>query len=80
MPTYTRKQFLNLGAVLAGGAAAVRLPAAAAQEPAGAPLRADLAVVDARVYTVDDALPRAEAFAVRGAGSSPWAAPTTCGT
>ena len=35
MATYTRKQFLNLGAVLAGGAGAARLPVAAAQEPAG---------------------------------------------
>ena len=66
MSTYTRKEFLNLGAVLAGGAAAARLPIAAAQEPAGEALRADLAVIDARVYTVDDVLPRAEAFAVRG--------------
>ena len=52
--------------MLAGGAAAARLPIAAAQEPAGEALRADLAVINARVYTVDDALPRAEAFAVRG--------------
>ncbi|MDE2905178.1 MAG: amidohydrolase [Acidobacteriota bacterium] len=66
MSTYTRKEFLNLGAVLAGGAAAARLPIVAAQEPAGEALRADLAVIDAQVYTVDDALPRAEAFAVRG--------------
>ena len=55
MPTYTRKQFLGLGAVLAGGTVAARLPIAAAQEPAGEALRADLAVIDARVYTVDDA-------------------------
>ena len=65
MATYTRKQFLNLGAVLAGGAAAARLPAAAAQEPDAAEGAPELAVVNARVYTVDDALPRAEAFAVR---------------
>ena len=45
MSTYTRKEFLNLGAVLAGGAAAARLPIAAAQEPAGEALRADLAVI-----------------------------------
>ena len=67
MPTYTRKEFLGLGAVLAGGAGVARLPVAAAQEPsAGGAGPADLAVVNARVYTVDDALPRAEAFAVRG--------------
>ncbi|MCY3845811.1 MAG: amidohydrolase family protein, partial [Acidobacteria bacterium] len=66
MPTYTRKEFLGLGAVLAGGVGVARLPVAAAQEPAGGAGPADLAVVNARVYTVDDAQPRAQAFAVRG--------------
>ena len=66
MATYTRKEFLGLGAVLAGGAAAARLPIAAAQEPAREPGRPDLVVINARVYTIDDVLPRAEAFAVRG--------------
>ncbi len=66
MATYTRKEFLGLSAVLAGGAGLARLPVAAAQEPAGAAGPADLAVINARVYTVDDALPRAQAFAVRG--------------
>ena len=66
MATYTRKEFLGLSAVLAGGAGAAKLPVAAAQEPAAAEGPPDLAVVNARVYTVDDALPRAEAFAVRG--------------
>ena len=66
MATYSRKEFLGLGAVLAGGGGLARLPAAAAQEPAGEAGRPDLAVVNARVYTVDDASPRAEAFAVRG--------------
>ncbi len=80
MATYTRKEFLGLSAVLAGGAGLARLPVAAAQEPAGTAGPADLAVINARVYTVDDALPRAQAFAVRGTGSPPWAAPTTCGT
>jgi hypothetical protein len=65
MATCTRKQFLNLGAVLAGGAAAAKLPVAAGQEPAAAEGAPELAVVNARVHTVDDALPRAEAFAVR---------------
>ena len=66
MATYTRKEFLNLGAVLAGGAGASALPVAAAQEPdRGESRQPDLVVVNARVYTVDDALPRAEAFAVR---------------
>ena len=66
MATYTRKEFLGLSAVLAGGAGASALPVAAAQEPdRGESRQPDLAVVNARVYTVDDALPRAEAFAVR---------------
>ena len=66
MATYTRKEFLGLGAVLAGGAGAAGLPIAAAQEPVNEANQADLAVINARVYTVDDALPRAQAFAVRG--------------
>ena len=69
MATYTRKEFLGLSAVLAGGAGAAgaaRLPIAAALEPAGEAGQAELAVINARVHTVDDAVPRAEAFAVRG--------------
>lgn len=66
MATFTRKEFLNLGAVLAGAAGAARLPLAAAQRPAAETGRADLVVLNARVHTVDDALPRAQAFAVRG--------------
>lgn len=66
MATYTRKEFLNLGAVLAGGVGAGTLPVSAAQEPdRDDGQRPDLAVVNARVHTVDDGLPRAEAFAVR---------------
>ena len=65
MATYTRKEFLGLSAVLAGGVGVAKLPVAAAQEPATGEGPPDLAVVNARVYTVDDALPRAEAFAVR---------------
>ena len=66
MATYTRKEFLGFSAVLAGGAGVAKLPVAAAQEPGAAEGPPDLVVVNARVYTVDDALPRAEAFAVRG--------------
>ena len=66
MTTWTRKEFLSLGAVLAGGTVADGLPAARAQEPAGAAGHADLAVLDGLVRTVDDAQPRAQAFAVRG--------------
>jgi predicted amidohydrolase YtcJ len=72
MAKYTRGEFLGFGAVLAGAFTVGRLPktaaAAAAQPPsppastAGEP---DLIVVNARVYTSDAALPRAEAFAVK---------------
>ena len=62
----TRGEFLGLGALLAGvarrgEAAPFRSEAASAPE-GGAP---DLVVLNARIYTVDDAQPRAEAFAVR---------------
>ena len=66
------QEFLGFGAALAGaftvaksaGGASARCSAAAARpcEPGAEP---DLIVVNARVYTVDPALPRAEAFAVK---------------
>jgi predicted amidohydrolase YtcJ len=72
MGKYTRGEFLGLSAALAGGFSLGRWPsgrtvASAAQQPAapsstGEP---DLVVVNARVYTSDAALPRAEAFAVK---------------
>jgi predicted amidohydrolase YtcJ len=68
MSSMTRAEFLGLSGVLAGAAvvgcgrsdesAAQALPTAVANEP-------DLVVVNARVYTIDDARPRAEAFAIK---------------
>ena len=63
MARYTRKEFLEFGAVLAGGAAASTVPVAA-QERVRTERPADLVLVNGRVYTIDDAQPRAEAFAV----------------
>lgn len=70
----SRKQFLSLSAILAGALGSKRLPALSAPwraQPAppapvrGAGIEADLVVVNARVLTQDDALPRAEALAVK---------------
>jgi predicted amidohydrolase YtcJ len=63
----TRAEFLGLGGVLAGAAVGCdRSPAVDAQgTPGPATAEADLAVVNARVYTSDEAQPRAEAFAVK---------------
>ncbi len=67
---YTRREFLETGAAM-GVALAVdrsRWTPAARNTPWGRvqqePLR-DLVVLNAGVYTIDDALPRAEAFAVK---------------
>lgn len=73
-PAITRKEFLGLGAILAGALGAKRLPALRApwraEAPAPLPVRgagieADLVVVNARVLTQDPAMPRAEALAVK---------------
>jgi predicted amidohydrolase YtcJ len=68
---YTRGEFLGFGAALAGAFGRGRLPvegaaAAGAQalQPAGG-VEPDLVVINAKVYTSDAALPRAEAFAVK---------------
>jgi predicted amidohydrolase YtcJ len=71
MTRVTRGEFLGFGAALAGAGAAsvtgvdalVQPPAAPAQ--AGPGVEADFIVVNARVFTVDTALPRAEALAVK---------------
>ncbi len=67
---YTRREFLETSVAL-GAALAVdkgRWTRDAIATPWGRiqqePLR-DLVVLDARVYTIDDAVPRAEAFAVK---------------
>jgi predicted amidohydrolase YtcJ len=74
MARITRGEFLGFGAALAGAVVAPRsaAEAAAARPPAQTPgvangpgVEADLVVVNARVYTVDPAMPRAEAFAVK---------------
>ncbi len=69
MTRLSRSEFLGLGAAFAGGtAAAASGLQVLAQTPvpaAGPGVHADLIVVNARVYTVDAAQPRAEALAVR---------------
>jgi predicted amidohydrolase YtcJ len=69
MRTISRKQFLGFGAALAGAAGLVsRERATAAQQPSPASspgIEPDFVVVNARVYTVDAAMPRADAFAVK---------------
>ena len=66
MPTYTRGEFLGMSALVAG-AFGIRdvPPLEAAQASSGNSREADLAVINGRVFTVDDAMPRAEAFAVK---------------
>jgi predicted amidohydrolase YtcJ len=67
MSKLSRAEFLGLGGVLAGAAlGSPRPPEATAQTTAGrGAIEPDLAVVNARVYTIDDAQPKAEAFAVK---------------
>src|SRR5204862_2773627 len=66
MAKYTRGEFLGFGAALAGAYAVGRAPAAEAQAPPAANgVEPDLVVVNAVVYTSDQAQPRAEAFAVK---------------
>ncbi len=69
MNKMTRGEFLGLGAAFTGAVGLTRVSVAArGQAAAGSSSgdgAADLVVVNARVYTVDDALPRAEAFAVK---------------
>ena len=70
MKRLSRSEFLGLGAALAGAGTAASSGMdlfAQGPTPAGATptLEADLIVVNARVYTVDAAQPRAEALAVK---------------
>ncbi len=66
MPKYTRGEFLGMGALVAGAFGIRDVPTLeAAQAPASGSREPDLAVVNARVYTIDPAMPRAEAFAVK---------------
>ena len=63
---YTRGEFLGFGAILAGGVGLGRLPLpqTPAREPAAGP-EPDSIVVNAKIYTSDTTMPRAEAFAVK---------------
>ena len=70
----SRKEFIGLGALMAGAMGASKLPVPSAPWRAdpgppmpqrGGGIEADLIVVNARVLTQDAALPRAEAFAVK---------------
>jgi predicted amidohydrolase YtcJ len=69
MAKYTRGEFLSFGAALAGGFGLGRVPGVSrstdAQTAPGRPGDADLVVVNAKVFTSDGSLPRAEAFAVK---------------
>ena len=67
MSKMTRAQFIGLSGVLAGGALGYsRSPEAEAQITSGQSGTApDLVVLNARVYTIDNAQPRAEAFAIK---------------
>ena len=66
MTTYTRKEFLGLSALLAGGVGCAGLPGTEAQGTGTDDARQpDLALVNGRVYTIDDDAPRVEAFAVK---------------
>jgi hypothetical protein len=71
MARVTRSEFLRDSAAVAAAAAVGLRPAAASGEvmavlpsPRGPGVRADLVVVNARVHTMDETLPRAEAFAI----------------
>jgi predicted amidohydrolase YtcJ len=67
----TRGEFLGFGAALAGAVGLSRAPLAGAAvqvtpaAPSGNALESDLIVINARVFTIDTARPRAEAFAVK---------------
>jgi hypothetical protein len=73
MPKYTRAEFLSLAALVSGAAALPKgATPAPAEPPVSAPLQtrgpgieADLIVVNANVFTMDPARPRAEAIAIK---------------
>lgn len=74
MSRYTRKDFLSLSAIFAGAASLPRLPRFLARtggetetpQQKGAGIEPELIVVNARVLTIDPAMPAAEALAVKG--------------
>ncbi len=61
----SRREFMGLGAAGAAGLLAPRWPGVAAA-PLAAGIDPDIVVLNAKVYTMDAAMPRAEAFAVSG--------------
>ena len=66
MSLYSRKEFLGLSAVLAGGVGCAGFPDIGTQDAhSDNGQQPDLAVINGRVYTIDDGLPQAEAFAVK---------------
>jgi predicted amidohydrolase YtcJ len=71
MAKITRGEFLGFGAALAGAGVVTRTgldalaPGAQAPAASGSGPEPDLVVFNARVYTIDPAMPRAEAFAVK---------------
>jgi predicted amidohydrolase YtcJ len=69
MQKLSRKEFLGFGAALAGAASATAIgpdfAPEAAQTASPSRVEPDLIVVNAKIYTIDPAMPRAEAFAVK---------------
>src|SRR5688500_5428951 len=70
MTKFSRKEFLGFGAALAGatGFASAGLDTLVSAQPspgAGPGVAADLIVINARVLTIDPAMPRAEGFAIK---------------
>jgi hypothetical protein len=66
MTKITRARFLELSGVLAGAVGFGRSLEAEAQPASShSTTEPDLVVVNARVYTIDDTNPRAEAFAIK---------------
>lgn len=66
MRKLTRGEFLGMGAALAGASALELMPFARAwAQQTRATIEPDLVVIQARVYTIDPAQPRAEAFAIK---------------
>ena len=68
MSRITRGEFLSLSAMIAGAAALTKIPFARANSqssPTQSPGEPDFVVSNARVYTMDESRPRAQAFAVR---------------
>jgi hypothetical protein len=67
---HSRREFLSLSGVgiaaIAGGTLLGAAGTVDAQTTNSNPRNADLVVVNAKVYTVDERAPKAEAFAVKG--------------